>query len=333
MIDDTPAQHETTCAFLHFELHRSHLLSSRHYLETMNYDTNNPNFASGPIDQFQIDDDSSSFEPVGYPNNASNNGAAALAPNNNAPTTWYQKIVSCFQISTMQQYFNVDTVDVKNRIIGSILHANKADYFRDQILSDGEHRKPDLYGPVWVTMTLVFFLAVTSNTSKYLHTDSMEEFEYDRGHLTRAFSVLTFYTFALPALLFVMMRFISVEISLGELVCIYGYSLVPFVPTTILCLVPSVFFEWMFLIFATVMSLMLVARNIAGPVMRKSAQWGGPIVMCIIGCHFVFYLVLKILFYRHRFHGDKKSGNDGGNDAIIEDDGIQGDDNMDNPTL
>lgn len=303
--------------------------------------TSNTSMPSGPMDQFQIDDDSTSFEPVAipyqYPNNNANNHGNTPEPNSNTPTTWYQKIISCFQISTLQQYFNVDTIEVKQRIISSILHANKADFFRDQVLSNGEHRRPDLYGPVWITMTLVFFLAVTSNTSKYLHTDTMEDFEYDIGHLTWAFSVLTFYTFALPALLFVVMKFINVEMSLVELICIYGYSLVPHIPTTILCLVPSVFFEWMFLFFATIMSLTLVARNVAGPIMRTSAQKGSPIVMFIVACHAVFFFVLKLSFYRHHSSGRGKhssSGGGSGNDVFDQDDTIQAeDDAMNNPVF
>lgn len=328
----------------------------------MNLNTNPNHIPSGPIDQFEIDDEATSFEPVGLPyasnnsnttnmnTNLNTNGNSAMntAPSfqnplgsaaqvNNQPLTWYQKIKACFDISSHEQYFNVDTKDIKNRIIGSIVHANKPDYFREQILSDGETIRPDLYGPIWITMTLMFFLAVTSNTSKYLHTDSMKDFEYDIGHLTRALTTLTIYTFILPTMLFVMMRCINVEFSLVELICIYGYSLVPFIPTTILCLVPSVYFELMFLVFATIMSLLLVVRNIAGPVVRKSAQWGGPIVMCILACHFVFYWVLKLVFYRHRFHGKKNGGKNsdgGGNDDIIgeDDDGaapVEGDDSMD----
>jgi hypothetical protein len=324
----------------------------------MNFAANDTSIPSGPMEQFQIDDDSTSFEPVGMPypnhNNSSmnqnqtpsfQNGAGAPAPINNAPTTWYQKIISCFQISTFQQYFDVSTVDVKNRIIASVFHANKPDYFRDHVLSNGETRKPDLYGPVWITMTLVFFLAVTSNTAKYLKTDSMQDFEYDIGHLTRAFSVLTFFTFALPGLLSVMFHFIGVELSLVDLVCIYGYSLTPYIPTTILCLVPSVFLEWMFLIIATVMSLMLVVRNVTGPVMRNAANWGGPVIMSILAAHFVFHLILKLMFYKHLFHGgsssnsnsgggsDSSGGGNGGDAPQNEDDGMQQqDDDAGDPT-
>ena len=293
----------------------------------MNNSSNNGvPYPEASIEQFEIGNDDTSFAPVGLPA-PTLSGAMETAPSfqnstptqaPNAPTTWYEKLVACFSISSLQQHFDIDTNDVKSRVIGAVVHANKPNYFREQVLTNGENKKADLYGPVWITMTLVFFIAVTGNTSKYLHTD-LDDFEYDIGHLSRAFSILMFYTFALPTLLFVMMQCININIDLVEMIAIYGYSLVPYVPTTIFCMVPSVMLEWIFLAIATMMSLSLVMRNIAGPIMANAAQWGGPISMCILGCHFIFFLVLKITFYRHKFHGKNSNGSDDIDEA---DDGV-----------
>mmetsp|Transcript_14967 Transcript_14967/g.22420 ORF Transcript_14967/g.22420 Transcript_14967/m.22420 type:complete len:322 (+) Transcript_14967:117-1082(+) len=234
------------------------------------------------------------------------------------PTTWYGRIFACFQTASLQEFFDVDTVDIKLRIISSVRHCNNPDIFRESILYR-EGTRPDLYGPVWVFMTLVLFLAATSNTSKYLHTDAIEEFEYDISHLVHAFTVLLFYTFGLPFLIYMMLQCVGVSgvpsasvnsndnvnpippLSLIDYVCIYGYSLVPYLPMTVLCLVPSVMLEWMFLLTATGMSLLLVLRNLVGPIMRQNSQWLGPVTMFLISCHFIFCLVLKFTFYHRKF--------------------------------
>jgi len=84
---------------------------------------------------------------------------------------------------------------------------------------------------------------------------------------------------------------------------------------------------------ATVMSLLLVMRNLVGPVMRSAAAYGGPVSMCIVGSHFIFLLVVKMVFYRHHFHGKKGGDSGGGGDSdggggYDADDGIDADDVM-----
>jgi hypothetical protein len=311
------------------------------------------------MEQFEIDNDSSSFEPVNL-NMARNVAPSFQNPNANAsypmtsaatatatptlPTTnvsnattaptptssWYQKITSFFTIATLEKHFNIDTIDFRNRIISAVLDAHKPNYFREQVLlANGGAKQPDLYGPVWITMTLVFFLAVTGNTAKYLGNDA-KDVQYDIGHLTKAFSILMFYTFVLPFVIFVMFHCVDASMGMGwvDIVSVYGYSLVPYIPATILCLVPSVWLEWLFLFVATVMSLMLVLRNVVTPLMRNGPQrWSGPISMCIVMCHFIFFLVLKLVFYRHRFPsspGGKNSGrggSGGGGGGGLDDDG------------
>lgn len=339
------------------------------------------------MDQFEIDSDNTSFEPVNLnmarsaappsfqndyvPNTTTNTTTTTTNPNNNpninnaattnpATSSWFQKLTNCFTISSLEKHFNIDTMDFKHRIVSSIMDANKPNHFREQVLHssssppngiphDGSFhqntKQPDLYGPVWITMTLVFFLAVTGNTSKFLKTDA-EDVQYDIGHLTKAFFIVAFYTFALPSAMCVMLQCIHANVSSSsaattigwvEMICIYGYSLVPFVPATVLCLVPFVFLEWLVLLVATGMSLLLILRNVMTPIMRdgasslsssSSSQWSAAIFMCIVVCHFVFFLVIKFVFYRHRFGNSSSSGGSssggGGGGASTNNDGGSG---------
>lgn len=84
---------------------------------------------------------------------------------NNAPTGWFQRLTSCFSVGSLQTHFDVDTEDVKDRVIGSVRYANSPDYFMQDILKK-EGKSADLYGPVWITMTCVFLFAVSGEWSR-----------------------------------------------------------------------------------------------------------------------------------------------------------------------
>ena len=198
---------------------------------------------------------------------------------------------------------------------------------------------PDLYGPIWITLTLVFFVAVTSNISLYIHHTTLsnkhkstivdeggiaaeEEWDYDINQLLHATWILYSFSMGLPTLLYFMLRLIggsgsssggNSNLGLVELICLYGYSLVPYLPMTWLCIVPYGWVQWLVLSVATVLSGMLVLRNVAGSILDTSGggggvgggfgglhgKKGGSLLMCIVGFHLIFLLVMKLAFYHH----------------------------------
>ena len=197
---------------------------------------------------------------------------------------------------------------------------------------------PDLYGPTWITLTLVFFVAVTSNMSLYVHhyhqrqiqlknivneggVAAEEEWEYDINQLLRATSILYSFSFGLPTVLYLLLRLLGgnnispsiTNLGLADLICIYGYSLVPYLPVTWICIAPYNWVQWSVLGIATLLSGMLVLRNVVGSIIlasnsrRGGADLGGGgmqgksggMIMCLVGCHLVFYFVLKLAVYHH----------------------------------
>lgn len=130
---------------------------------------------NGHINQFEIDDEDTSFQPIdaGHVGTGTMDNAA-YPPAQPQPQQQQQQqqfesggfglipsmFSSCFNFGSLQTYFDVDTQDVKDRVVGSVLHANAPDHFVNEVL-----RKPgksaDLYGPVWITMTSVFLFAVS----------------------------------------------------------------------------------------------------------------------------------------------------------------------------
>jgi protein YIPF1/2 len=86
-------------------------------------------------------------------------------------------ICACFQIAYYQQYFNVDTSDVKDRLIATFTFFKAEPTFLNLI---GD--TPDLYGPFWIAATLIFSISVTSNLARSLENGYDYDFEVrERG--------------------------------------------------------------------------------------------------------------------------------------------------------
>lgn len=287
--------------------------------------------------------------------------------NNNSQSSFLPKFLTCggvLSIESLRPYFDVDTSDVILRMKSSIKYCVVPDGFRNEVLysdnamrlayrdvtttttATGEEemaagpgcssaannnggKGPDLYGPIWITMTLVFFLAVTSNMSLYFHHSmsgrasassksvvdeggiaAEEEWDYDINQLLHATWILYSFSFILPIGLYLVFRLLGIiSFSVVDLICLYGYSLVAFIPTTWICVAPVSWLQWLSLFLSTVISGMLVLRNVTGPILESSRDVGGGgigqggksggLIMAVIGCHFIFFLVMKLAFYHH----------------------------------
>ena len=79
--------------------------------------------------------------------------SAAAAPTGSA---------AFWTITYYQPLFDVDTVQVLNRVKGSLLPRPRGAFF--ELIA----ANPDLYGPFWVATTLIFAMAITGNLASYL---------------------------------------------------------------------------------------------------------------------------------------------------------------------
>jgi hypothetical protein len=117
-----------------------------------------------------------------------------------APAGIFGWLLSCIRLDQASKLFDVDAEDVALRLRYSLTEFFRPDYFRTTVLGDGSGgtdttadggnpagKGPDLYGPFWVSMTLIFILGVASNLSDYLHyqrkSDPDSQFEYDITHV------------------------------------------------------------------------------------------------------------------------------------------------------
>ena len=112
-------------------------------------------------------------------------------------------------------------------------------------------------------------MKVSSNfSSTYLHSDSSSDFEYGINHVGRAMGVIYSFAFVLPTIFYFKLNFLSISIQLADMICLYGYSLVPYLPAALLCVIPIDFLMWSLLLTATALSLILVLKNLVGSIMK-----------------------------------------------------------------
>ena len=69
-------------------------------------------------------------------------------------------------LDSYKAYFDIDAEDIVARVKAVAFHFYKPEYFRNNVLGVQKTdtlKGPDLYGPFWITMTLIFFIAVRTS--------------------------------------------------------------------------------------------------------------------------------------------------------------------------
>jgi hypothetical protein len=151
-------------------------------------------------------------------------------------------------VDTLQEYFDVSSVEVKERIRAAALP------FR--VDSEPFRISPDFWGPFWVATTVILFIFGGSNFGKVLELGSAQaKTDYSLagyvssivyGQLVGVPIVVRLAQWGLGA---------NVEMNYRQLICAYGYSLFVFIPAAILCLIPIAVVKSLILLLALVWSL------------------------------------------------------------------------------
>ncbi|KAL7849330.1 hypothetical protein SRHO_G00209530 [Serrasalmus rhombeus] len=146
-----------------------------------------------------------------------------------------------------QTFFDVDTSQVKDRIIGSVVPWPGKNFVRFYIRNN-----PDLYGPFWICATLVFAVAVSGNICSFLVNHGQPQYKYvpEFRKVTIAATAIFSYAWFVPLAVwgFLMWRnskiSLTVSYSFLEIVCVYGYSLSIYIPAVVLWIIPSEPLRW-----------------------------------------------------------------------------------------
>jgi hypothetical protein len=209
---------------------------------------------------------------------------------------------SFWTLEYYQQFFDVDTKDVVERIIASVTPK------RDNTLKYHLREKPDLYGPFWISVTLIFTIAISGNVANYLqHVNIQYHWKYDFHLVSYAATAIYVYVLLVPFALWALLKWSSDINDLEglesgttpgalELICIYGYSLFIYIPVSILWSIQINLLQWLLVLIAALLSGSVLLFTLL-PALRLSRH-KFVLMIGIISCH----LLLAAGFMLYFFH-------------------------------
>ncbi|XP_013195607.2 protein YIPF2 [Amyelois transitella] len=208
-------------------------------------------------------------------------------------------------IEYYQKYFDVQTSEVVERIISSVLPQKVSpNYFDERIKG-----KPDLYGPIWISVTLIFTIAVSGNIASYLqNTNTTVHWRYDFHLVSYAATAIVCYVWVVPLALWAALKWSippagqdeiesqqSPTPTMMSLFCLYGYSLAIYIPVAILWTIQVSWLQWLFVMVAAFVSGAVLIFWLM-PALRKSKYF--PILIgCILGVHFLLATGFMLYFF------------------------------------
>lgn len=188
------------------------------------------------------------------------------------------------------QYFDVDTNEVLRRCLAAL-------YPRTNFLDvlDGN---PDLYGPFWISTTVVVILFLTGTISQYLAHDGDEHFEYDFRLLSGGAGLIYGYTFALPIALWAALRwFGSSTADLIECWSLYGYANLVWIGVALVSWSPLTALNWALVGVGFAWTVFFLLRNLYPVLSATDAKASKILLILVVVLHAGLAFAIKILFF------------------------------------
>lgn len=204
-----------------------------------------------------------------------------------------------------QSFFNVDTVQVLDRVKGSVMPLPGRNFVKHHLRSN-----PDLYGPFWICVTLVFSVAISGNLSTFLSEMGDPTFHYrpQFHRVTIAAVVIFTYAWLVPIGLWGFLTWRQgAERQIGgysflETVCVYGYSLFIYIPTSVLWIIPFEWLRWTLILIAMVISGSVLVLTF-WPVVRDDTKvMAIATVATIVVLHTLLAIGCKMYFFQTAIH-------------------------------
>nr|SVE80941.1 EOG090X0CJ3 [Daphnia magna]SVE81555.1 EOG090X0CJ3 [Daphnia magna] len=229
----------------------------------------------------------------------------ALTSQENAP--------SMLTFAYYQRYFDVDTPQVKERLVWSFIPRPSRDTLTHYI-----RPSPDLYGPLWICVTLVFCVAIMGNIADYLHSGGEgQHWRYDFRKVSISASTIFSYALLLPLVLWLLLwwrRKEGDQTPLGfiEIVSLYGYSLAIYIPISVLLTIPFPILQWTLVILGAALSGSVLVLSLWPPLSATKRGVAVIILSAILAFHFLLAAGLQLYFFRYTDHVVVVSGNNDG---------------------
>nr|CAG4643471.1 EOG090X0CJ3 [Ilyocryptus agilis] len=236
-----------------------------------------------------------------------------------ATTDVKQNVPSMLSMAYYQRYFDVDTSQVKERLLWSFLPRPSRDTLTNYI-----RPVPDLYGPFWVCVTLIFCIAIMGNIADYLASGGEgKHWRYDFGKVSISATTIFCYALLVPLLLWVFIWWRNrqvddqqqrTQLKLIEIVSLYGYSLTIYIPISILWTIPFPEIQWTLVIVGATVSGLVLVFSLWSPLSASRKGVAVVILVVVVGLHFLMAAGLQLYFFRYssmqavRVTGDSDDG-------------------------
>ncbi|XP_023696808.1 protein YIPF1-like isoform X2 [Paramormyrops kingsleyae] len=200
-----------------------------------------------------------------------------------------------------QSFFNVDTLQVLNRVRGSLWPLPGRNIVKRHLRSN-----PDLYGPFWICVTLVFSMTISGNISTFLSQMGDPKYQYrPQFHRVSVAAVTTFsYAWLVPLGLwgFLTLRQGAERQTGGysflETVCVYGYSLFLYIPTTMLWTIPLEWLSWLLILVTMAISGSVLVTTF-WPMLREDTKTVAiTTLVTVVLLHALFIIGCKLYFFQ-----------------------------------
>lgn len=207
-------------------------------------------------------------------------------------------------------YFNVSTMDVLSRLRKSLWPFCT----KNGIYDDDD--KVDLYGPIWIMITLIVEIAIVGFINHHIELATLEVevlngklsnqsrsyAYYSLDKVAKCAFVVYFYFLLNPLFILLIVKYTMniAEISFLWLFGIYGYSFTVFILTTVLNVVPLEWLRWAFVVASGLVSLCVIiaelVRNLKEHIVGPNVLRFGMLCTFLIFSHSIFVVSLKRYF-------------------------------------
>lgn len=205
-------------------------------------------------------------------------------------------------LASAQLLFDVSTDDVVKRLKAALLPFEAA--ASSAVLAGcppSEFRqRPDFWGPFWVATTAVLFLAATGNFAVLLETGDHTTFRPDYSLVSVAATMIYGCLIAVPVLTRGALYVSGQEgstINFKQLICVYGYSLAPAIPVSILCIAPLLWLRWLAVLLGLAISLLFVRMNLWADISVEVPSLKWTLVGLLAGSETLIFAVYRIWFF------------------------------------
>ena len=215
---------------------------------------------------------------------------------------------SLWSFAYYQEFFDVDTATVVKRIKRSFipLPFNLA---RTHIT-----KKPDMYGPFWICATLVLCIAVFGNLSTLVNNLQNENYKYKPQFqlLPIAAVIIYCYTFVLPLLIkgYFWWFKSDFKLAVSQIICLYGYSMFIFIPSSVMFIVPYAVFNWFVVAVTAALSGSVIVISLLSAFQYESRKSKIIFVVILFAVHVATIVALKWYFFNTGFKNTNSSSSD-----------------------